>query len=1853
MKKFLVVMAICAICFCDIAFAMETGSAANGNGGKAGISSQQTANQDTVSQKQTQSQKEGSTTPDNAQGNSSQNATNESKARRNGQSGDSEAPAQASAQPQSETQTQPQNQSQNQLQSETQEQPQASLTASGDGELKTDMPEGELLFITLAQDTSYRWNANGSGKNSVIHLDTASGANCNFRLKHTEGEWYGIKHIKSGGIDRYADIDHAKTDSGANLLLWESSDNEISGSDHEHRQFAFYYAGSDSHGNDRYYIKNRNSGKWMAYEDSDGNGKPGYGDKIIQADKDKRALWIITKEVVPKQGGEATDLVKGGEKYVFCEMFQAKTIKTVNRKGDMAANGTAIHFYEMGTSSKWRLEYNSKYEAYEIHAVTDGEADRNNKVWDVEDESGAEGKQIQLWSCQSKDRNENTSQLWRFFRQGNGSYKIQNARSGKYVAYNASGEWLKQSATGIDIDVGLIAGSRTTVNFDYAKTWMQDVPDGALLSSVNLPGSHDAGTAAIVEDFLAELSFTSCQKLYYGEQLNAGVRSFDIRCNAKKDKAKASDVMIIHGGALWQCFDRDGGDLTLDDILSDSVRFLQSHPTESLVILLSPDDGSAEGLCRAVGTFIKDNQNYVWTGSGTPSMGEARGRIVFMRRYQIDTNKYDPASDGLNMDCFGIDLSGWGKYSYSNCQYYAPKIYDKNGVTVYAQDAYKESSGNKWKFITGTMAQTTGTDRNHTVPDDAWVYNYTSCTGQFSTGVPLELTRDINPKLFYDAPKDYINNQSLGMVMMNFVDHPMAKLIYETNTAKGRTFAPKADFPDSIRITYGQKLWEGQLAGGSMDGSWRFEDANYIPTYADFKNKKTFKLTYTPNDKRLLPVTKDVCITEFHKKEIPVKIDDKEITYGEAKPELTYSFDESLLVGNDTADDLGIHLELTPDPEKPLAGVYAIKGDYHSDNYAVTFTGGSLKVNQKQVSVKWSDTKNLVYTGSPMNVTAGLLGLLDGDDCEAVVEGGNETGPSWDGDTGKTPTKYTATVTKLAGADYKNYQLPDETSIDYYIRRANADDFAFPEKAYLTYGQKLSEATLSGACGDGEFIFIKDGANAGDDMPDAGTYEYNMAYRPKDTQTEHAMTGTVTVVVSKKAVIAKANAKEKTYGDTTPALTYSFDESQLAEGDTKDSLALALTAGTGDDQYCNAGTYQIAKASCTSSNYDVSVIPADLAVLPRTAKIAWPGQTKYTYSGSAVNITPTVANCAREGECSVAVLGGTGISAGRYKAAAIALDNRNYRLPADKTQLIFDYEITKADPAVTFPSSATVTYGDTLSQAVLSGQSGEGSFHFENGGEILNVSDSGQARTMIFTPTDKTNYNSVKQEIPVTVNQKPLTITIDDKQKTYGQETPGLTWHMDEAQLIGSDNTGEFQFTLTAGNGDKPDCDAGVYEITSRIVKQNDNYALGFQNGTLQVEPLEAAFRWNIQPSLTVGDPAPSADIVNLVKADDDCKPVVESDGTDTPSWTAGSDEIKIFNAEITGLTGKDKFNYTLPDVSNIPDNEDPLKNPLHRQYLVRRADANDYNMPKTAVMTYGQTLAEAELILAAGDGTFSFVSADFSNQDISGLMPSGAGIFKYHVKFTPADNKEKPAWAEIPVLVKQKKITAYAENEEKTYGERTKLSFTLDESQLVGKDSQEGLKLSLTAVNADDTEKPDGDQVKSPAGAYRIEKKSCGNSSYDVTVVPAALWIHQKEIKLAWPDVSTLYYTGEPVNVTAQAAGLVAGDACDVTVVNGNRIEPGTYRAAAVSLSNKNYILPRDLSQLMKEYTIQKPGGGPGADGNGNGGTGSDPGNGSPGKGGHGMKTADSMSLVQIIALCMLVLSSGTAVMMLLRRKR
>lgn len=756
--------------------------------------------------------------------------------------------------------------------------------ADSSGSMSTEMETNSELFITLEENKDYRWNVNDNAeKNSVVHLDSSEGNNCRFRLDHIENEWYGIKHIKVDGTDRFADVDGKSKDSGAVLHLWESSDSEVKGNNH--RQFAFYYIGNDANGNARYYIKNRNSGKWIGYEGKLNNNNP----KIIQTDESNRKVWLITKSVVPLTGKES-QVLKEEDTSAICEIHEAGKLDALNRASNIAVPGSCPTFQVMGITSKWKLKWIPEYHAYQIDAVSDGESTTNLSL-DVEGESGKLSASVNIWTTEKFDRNQNTSQLWRFFKQKDGTYKIQNARTGWYIEKRVPS--LVFGKEGMNVELSILAGNTAETAYSYADEWMAGIPDDALLSSVNIPATHDTGTAGVVEDAIPGVSITSCQNLYYDEQLNMGARSFDIRGNATKDDASAADVKIVHGGELWQCQEKDGSDLTLQSILNTSLGFLEKHKSETVILTVKPDAGSTVGLEHAVAEFIKSNEEKVYCGGDIPSMKEARGKIVFLRRFNLTQNY-----EGWVERAMGFNLTNWDDISYKNYEY-AYKLYDDGKNHVYIQDAYNTYGSEKWAYILGTMKQTTGQDTSHPIEYNSWVINYTSC----ARGTPLGLTREINPRLFKDE-ENCIDNRFLGTVMLNFIDEPMSRLIYETNS--NMIFEPKLPTPE-VEVEYGQTLAEATLKGieNAPAGTWKFEDATHVVTDQEVTDQTKFELTFLPADnKKYKTVTMWVPVKTVNKSEvITAYLGYEEISYGET-PKMSYVVAPTETLSADEVEEL-------------------------------------------------------------------------------------------------------------------------------------------------------------------------------------------------------------------------------------------------------------------------------------------------------------------------------------------------------------------------------------------------------------------------------------------------------------------------------------------------------------------------------------------------------------------------------------------------------------------------------------------------------------------------------------------------------------------------------------------------------------------------------------------------------------------------------------------------------------------------------------------------------------------------------------------------------------------------------------
>ncbi len=176
------------------------------------------------------------------------------------------------------------------------------------------------------------------------------------------------------------------------------------------------------------------------------------------------------------------------------------------------------------------------------------------------------------------------------------------------------------------------------------------------------------------------------------------------------------------------------------------------------------------------------------------------------------------------------------------------------------------------------------------------------------------------------------------------------------------------------------------------------------------------------------------------------------------------------------------------------------------------------------------------------------------------------------------------------------------------------------------------------------------------------------------------------LTITLKAVTVTADAQTKVYGDVDPALTYTYLEGDLVEGD---AFTGTLNRATGE----NVGVYAINQGTLTlGGNYTINFVPGTLTIKPKQITVTADTQTKVygdadptlayqVTSGSLVagdGFTGALTRVAGETVGSYAVNQGTLTLSGNY----------------DLTYVGNNLTITKKTASVT-PHDKSKTYGDT------------------------------------------------------------------------------------------------------------------------------------------------------------------------------------------------------------------------------------------------------------------------------------------------------------------------------------------------------------------------------------------------------------------------------------------------------------------------------------------------------------------------------------------------------------------------------
>lgn len=178
--------------------------------------------------------------------------------------------------------------------------------------------------------------------------------------------------------------------------------------------------------------------------------------------------------------------------------------------------------------------------------------------------------------------------------------------------------------------------------------WQDKLNDNVPIGALSIPGTHNAPTCHSAPPSVR------CQAVPPMDQLLNGVRFFDIRVQVPEPFDPGSDKLVLVHAVFPISLT---GNKYFRDLYNDCRRFLDEHPSETLVMSLKRE-GSGKGTDEQLSRILKNhyaNPDQWWTRPQVPHLGEARGKIVLVRRFNLEEElKHEWDNAG-----WGIDGSVW------------------------------------------------------------------------------------------------------------------------------------------------------------------------------------------------------------------------------------------------------------------------------------------------------------------------------------------------------------------------------------------------------------------------------------------------------------------------------------------------------------------------------------------------------------------------------------------------------------------------------------------------------------------------------------------------------------------------------------------------------------------------------------------------------------------------------------------------------------------------------------------------------------------------------------------------------------------------------------------------------------------------------------------------------------------------------------------------------------------------------------------------------------------------------------------------------------------------------------------
>ncbi len=288
-------------------------------------------------------------------------------------------------------------------------------------------------------------------------------------------------------------------------------------------------------------------------------------------------------------------------------------------------------------------------------------------------------------------------------------------------------------------------------------SWMKELRDETPLSALSIPGTHNSPT------YHRALPSVRCQAVSPREQLENGIRFFDIRVQPEDpDDLSKEGLLLVHSVFPVSL----SGNKYFRDLVNDVFAFLDRNPSETVIISVKREgtgNATDQQLSRILRNHYAGDVNHWFTAPRIPTLGEARHKIVLIRRFALE--------DGLRNEWEGagwcIDASTWADNT--------PNATAPSGDIV-VQDFYEvmdtENIDKKLEYATAHLERAgdvewvlpgVTTQADQPPPKQPFYINFLSASNFWKVGCwPEKIAAKLNPAVVDFLCRRHNETEALG-----------------------------------------------------------------------------------------------------------------------------------------------------------------------------------------------------------------------------------------------------------------------------------------------------------------------------------------------------------------------------------------------------------------------------------------------------------------------------------------------------------------------------------------------------------------------------------------------------------------------------------------------------------------------------------------------------------------------------------------------------------------------------------------------------------------------------------------------------------------------------------------------------------------------------------------------------------------------------------------------------------------------------------------------------------------------------------------------------------------------------------